>query len=69
MNAGVDAEPALDLVEVLGGRRPVPRHALAQRLERHALDAGQHAHQVVAVGGVVGQRCDGEAAVARRARW
>ena len=61
---GVDAEPALDLVEVLGGRRPVPRHALAERLERHALDPRQHAHEVVAVGGVVGQRRDGEAAVA-----
>ena len=46
-------------------RRPVPRHAVAQRLERHALDPGQHAHEVVAVGGVGRQRRDGEAAVAR----
>ena len=37
---------------------------VAQRLERHALDARQHAHEVVAVGGVVRQRRDGEAAVA-----
>ena len=60
---GVDTEPAVDLVEVLGGGRPVPRHAFAQRFERHAFDPGEHPHQVLAVGGVVGERRDGEAAV------
>ena len=60
----VHADLALEGVEVLGGRAPRPRHALAERLEGHALDPGQHPHEVLAVGGVVGQRGDGEAAVA-----
>ena len=47
--AGVDGERAVEPVEVLGRRRPVPRHTLCERLERHALDAGEHPHQVVAV--------------------
>ena len=34
--------------------RPVPRHALLQRLQRHALDAGQHPHQVVGIAGSTG---------------
>ena len=43
-------------------RPPVPRHALGERGERHALDPGQHAHEVVAVLGP--ERRDREAAVA-----
>ena len=53
---------AIDGIEVLARRVPSPRHAGAQRLERHAFDARQHAHDVVAVG--VGERRDGEPAVA-----
>ena len=61
--AGVDGEVRLDGVEVLGGGPPVPGNALLECLERHALDPGQHPHQVLAVGGVVGQGGDGESAV------
>ena len=51
------------------GRRPVPRHALLERLQRHALDPGQHPHQVVGIRRVdrtvTGrERRDREAAVA-----
>ncbi len=43
-------------------RAPVPRHAFGECGERHAFDAGQHPHQVVAVLG--SERRDREAAVA-----
>ena len=59
---GVERERAVEPVEVLGGAGPVPGHALLERLERHALDPGEHAHEVV--GRAAGQRGDGEAAVA-----
>ena len=59
--AGVHREHAVEAVEVLSRRRPVPRHALRERLERHALDAGEHLHQVVA--GARPERRDREAAV------
>ena len=62
--AEVDADVAVDAVEVLGGGLPVPRHARSQRLDGHAFDAGQHAQEVLTVGRVVGQRRDGEATVA-----
>ena len=67
--AGVDAEPCPRW------RRGTPpwssssRERPAQRLERHALDPGQHPHQVVAVAGIIRERGDGEAAVAGQAQW
>ena len=59
--ASVDRERAVDAVEVLAEARPVPRHAFLERLERHALDAGEHPHQVLAVLGL--ERRDAEPAV------
>ncbi len=59
--ARVRCERAVDAVEVLAERRPVPRHALRQRASGHAFDAGEHVQQVVAVLG--GERRDREAAV------
>ena len=50
--AGVDAEPALERVEVLAEARPVPRHAVLQGGERHPLDLGHHPADVVGVLGV-----------------
>ncbi len=64
LNPALIDRPSVEGVEVLGGAGPVPRHAGLEGLERHALDPGQHAHEVVAVGGVVAERGDGEAAVA-----
>ena len=51
---GVHAEPALERVEVLTEGRPVPRHAVLQGGERHALDLGHHPADVVGVLGVDG---------------
>jgi hypothetical protein len=59
---GVDGERAVEAIEVLAEGLPVPRHALGQRLERHALDARQHPHEVVGL--ARRQRRDREAAVA-----
>ena len=44
---------SVERVEVLAERSPVPRHALLERGERHALDLGHHAAEVV---GVLGRR-------------
>ena len=60
--AGVDADAAVEAVEVLGEGLPLPVDALLERGERHALDLGHHAAQVVGVVGV--QRGEREAAVA-----
>ena len=59
---GVDAERAVEAVEVLGERLPLPVDALLEGGERHALDLGHHAAQVVGVVGM--ERREGEAAVA-----
>ena len=59
---GVHRECAVETVEVLPEGLPVPRHAGGEGLEGHALDAGEHAHEVV--GFARGQRRDREAAVA-----
>ena len=40
--AGVDADVAVEPVEVLGEGLPVPVDALLERGERHALDPGHH---------------------------
>ena len=45
----VDGGGGVDAVEVFGRGVPVAGHARLQGLERHALDDGQHAHQVVAL--------------------
>ena len=59
---GVDADAPVEPVEVLAEALPVPVDPLLQGGERHALDPGHHAAQVV---GVVGpERGQGEAAVA-----
>ena len=60
--SGVGHQRAVDRVEVLAEGAPIPRDALLQRFERHALDPGQHPHQVVAVVGL--ERGNGEATVA-----
>ena len=52
--AGVDAEPVLERVEVLAESGPVPRHALFQGDQGHPLDLGHHAADVVRVLGVDG---------------
>ena len=50
--AYVDSETlAVEAIEVLGIRFPVPPHALAHRIERDCLDAVHHAHIEVAVFG------------------
>ena len=54
--------PLFDPFEIAPERGPVPGHAIAQARERHALDAGQHFHQIVAAFG--GEGRDREAAVA-----
>ncbi len=58
----VHRELVLEPIEVLRRRRPVPRHALRERFEGHALDPCEHPHQVVAVLGA--ERRDREPAVA-----
>ena len=59
---GVDAQPAVQRVEVLPEGRPVPGHAVLEGGEGHPLDLGHHLADVVRVLGVDGgQR---EAAVA-----
>ena len=60
--AGVRRERAVDAVEIFAEGPPVPRHSRSERSERHALDPGEHAHQVVPVVGT--ERRDREAAVA-----
>ena len=60
--AGVDPEVALQLAQVLGEAGPVPRHAVLQRHQGHALDLGHHPADVVVVLGL--DRGQGEAAVA-----
>ena len=60
--AGVDAEAAVQRVEVLGEGGPVPRDALLQGGQGHALDLGHHPADVVGVLGV--DRREGEPAVA-----
>ncbi len=60
--AGVDADAAVEPVEVLAEGLPAPVDALLERGEGHALDLGHHAPEVVGVLGV--QRGQGEAAVA-----
>ena len=62
--AGVDGQQWVDGIQELGCGPPVPRHPFPEGLERHPLHPRQHPHQVVAVGRVVGQRGDGETAVA-----
>ena len=59
--ARVGCERAVDAVEVVAERRPVPRHTGRERGGRHALDAGEHVQEVVAV--LRPQRRDREAAV------
>ena len=59
---GVHCERAVEAVEVLAKGLPVPWHAGGEGLEGHALDAGEHAHEVV--GFARSQRRDREAAVA-----
>ena len=46
---GVDAEPAVQDVEVLTEGRPVPRHAVLQGGEGHSLDLGHHLTDVVRI--------------------
>jgi hypothetical protein len=41
---GIHCQLAVETVEVLPEGLPVPRHAGGERLEGHALDAGEHAH-------------------------
>ena len=58
----VERDPAVERAEVVGERAPVPRHAVLERGERHALDLRHHPAEVV---GVVGRdRREREAAVA-----
>ncbi len=64
---GVGHQGAVQPIEEVGSRRPVPRHTLLQALERHALDASEHAHEVLGVVAsslTVGKRGDAEPAVA-----
>ena len=58
----VHAEPAVDVVEPLAERSPIPRRSRTQRVDRHALDPGHHSHDVVDVA-VVAERRDREPAV------
>ena len=60
--ADVGNHPALDPLEVGPERRPVPDGRGGEGGERHALDPGQHVHQVVAP--AVAQRRHREATVA-----
>ena len=60
--AGVDADAAVEAVEVLGERLPPPVDARLQGGQRHALDLGHHPAEVVGVLGV--ERGQREAAVA-----
>ena len=60
--AGVDGDATLQPVEPAAEGCPVPVETRLQRLQRHALDPRQHAHQV---GGVLAPGgCQAEAAVA-----
>ena len=59
---GIDAEPALQPVEVFPKSGPVPRHAVLQGGQGHPLDLGHHLADVVRVLGIDGG--EGEAAVA-----
>ena len=59
--ARVHGEPAVEARQILAEARPIPRHAGFEALERHALDARQHALHVA--GGLARERCDAEAAV------
>ena len=60
--AGIHRDPAFEAVEELAEGVPVPRDALFERGERHALDLRHHAARVI--GGVGLQRREREAAVA-----
>ena len=59
--ADVDADGAVEPVEVVTEGRPAPRHTLLECGERHALDLRHHATQVVGI--VLVQRREREAAV------
>ena len=59
---GVHRQAAVDAVEVLAEGAPVVRHGREQRLERHPLDARQHARDVVDLARL--DRREREAAVA-----
>ena len=63
---GIDADAAVEAVEPLAERAPIPRWTSAERVERHAFDAGHHLHDVVDI--VVTERRDGEPAVAAHHR-
>ena len=48
---GVDGDVAVQPVEVLGERLPIPVGAVLERGERHAFDLGHHLAEVVGVAG------------------
>jgi hypothetical protein len=60
--AGIDRDAAIEPAEVVAEGLPIPGHALAQALDGHALDPGEHGHEVVR--GLLGERRDAEPAVA-----
>src|SRR5581483_8150333 len=60
--ARIDADVAVERAEVLREARPLPRHALFEGSERHALDLRHHPTRVVGV--TLVERCEREAAVA-----
>ena len=64
--AGVDGGPAVEACQPVAERRPLPVEAGAQRVERHALDPGQHPGEVVLLVGRCGRQR--EAAVAAEHR-
>ena len=64
--AGVYRNVALERVEIVGKASPVPRATLAQAVQRHALDTGEHVHEILAA--IVGERGNAETAVAANDR-
>ena len=59
--AGVRHEGAIERIEIFRSGGPVPWQTLLQRLERHAFNASQHPHEVVAI--LWSKRRNGEATV------
>ena len=58
----VHRDVAVESVEIVAESRPVPGHAVLEGRQRHALDPRHHAPEVVGV--LLGERREGEAAVA-----
>src|SRR4051812_13200797 len=57
----IDRKAMIEPIEILASRAPVPRNPRLERQQRHALNTGEHPHEVA--GGIAVDRGDTEPTV------